>query len=137
MGKSSLFIRKKEYVLNEVTLNLSIVRQGEDQYLQFDIFADCNDLKTAGFAINCMSIEGLQSTKDIQGLIFKLGEDIEDYLNELSESVICEPGQVLELEHLLIKFGEIQNDFINIEIEAKCNGDIPVKGHLTARVKEE
>lgn len=112
-----------------------------NKFLRFNLFADCKNLKEAGFAINCIDIEGASSTKDIEDFIFELSEDGDDPHNELYESVIVEPGNDLELNYLYLKFGKVINGFITIKMKAVCSygyeNEIEVRGDLIAEVKED
>ena len=43
-----------------------------------------------------------------------------DEVNELQESVICEPGQTLQLNSLRLEFGEFAGDTMPVRLDAVC-----------------
>lgn len=139
MSDSKLIIRDKEYILSKVELSWEIIEE-DKRFLRFNLFADCDDLKKPGIAINCIDIEGLKSINDIEGIVFELSEEDEDPYNELNESVLVEPGNILELNYLFLKFGQISNGVIPVELRAVCNygyeKDISVNGNLNAEISE-
>src|SRR5688572_30097662 len=93
LSMNTLRIGNQEHLLQEVLLYLDHGDRPEDG-LRFSLFADTAELQQAGFAINCMNVPGAGR---IDNLCFELASDSTDPLNELGESVICEPGVVLEL----------------------------------------
>jgi hypothetical protein len=106
--------------------------------LTFSLFADTADLQQAGFAINCMNVPGKAR---IDHLCFELDAHCTDTLNELGESVICEPGAVLELRSLRLAFGPGQGGVVSITLDAVCNTRqeawIPVRGDFVARIEQD
>ena len=103
-------------------------------------------MKSAGIAINCMTIPNIRKAEDIEGIVFELTDKMDDSENELAESVIWEPGQSLELKKLKIAFGKIKNKSMNIKLNATCfkfNQDswdieenkIAIKGDFLASAK--
>ena len=118
MSNSTLIIRGKEYKLDEVLLHIRLSQENGTRFLTFDLFADSQDLSKAGFAINSLTIPG-NTVVDIENAIFELDEDDSDKFNELRESVMCEPGLVLELSYLKISFNTIQGGFVDTTLEAK------------------
>jgi hypothetical protein len=142
MSSSTLRIRSTEYELGEVLLRIALSKEGADSLLTFDLFANSQNLSRAGVAINSMTIMGTDPA-DIESTTFELDESDDDALNELRESVICEPGAVMELSHLRIMFGAFQDGLVDVRLEAKCfrhddaasEEDIPVAGALVARIQ--
>ena len=145
MSVSILKVRNTEYRLDEVLLRIGLSKEGDDNFVTFDLFVDRRNASQPGFAINSMSIIGTQ-TNAIENMTFELDEDDDDPLNELRESVVCEPGAVLELSHLKIRFGAFQNGAVDTELEATCfqadeesselsEADIPVFGKFTAKIQ--
>ncbi len=146
MVESVLKIRDKEYDLEKVFLRLRFRDEKGDDYLDFDLFADSESLKKTGIAINAMTMRGVADPQEIAGKIFTLDDDMEDELNELRESVICEPDHVLELSQLEIKFGTLAEGYTNIELRATCfsvneetlevqEDGIPVTASLLAQIQ--
>ncbi len=107
MSKSFLRVRNAEYELNEVILRIKVSKHGEG-LITFDLFADSHESLRAGVAINAMTVKGA-TANDIANTTFELDENGDDALNELRESVICEPGTVLELSHLKVAFAAIRD----------------------------
>lgn len=103
------------YPLGDVLL---YVESGREDGLQISLFADSKDLTQAGFAVNCLTLHG--ATKIGQGL-FDSDEDKTDGLNEIQESVICQPGAVLELDWLRLAFGSVENGVVGATLEASCH----------------
>src|SRR5205807_5689862 len=101
----------------------------------FSLFADTAELQRAGLAINCMSVPGAAR---IDHLYFELDADRKDTLNELSESVICEPEVVLELVSLRLAFGSVHEGVVSITLDAVAHtrdrAPIPVRGDFVARI---
>jgi hypothetical protein len=120
MAKSVLKIRDTEHDLEQVFLRLHFREEEGDDYLDFDLFADSENLKKAGIAINAMTMRGVTNPQEIAGTIFMLEDDTRDELDELRESVICEPDQALELSQLEIRFGNLVEGYISIELRATC-----------------
>ncbi len=117
---------------------------------RIDLFADCHDLQMAGIAINCISlINSINKVEDVQDKLIVVGNqdqvasfdiNIANKENEIGESVICKPGQVLEINKLRITLGKINDGFINIILEGMCEsleGFIEVKSELSARIFDE
>jgi hypothetical protein len=63
MRKSTLQIRDVEYDLDEVLLTFS--QEDDDDPLTFDLFVDRKDLARAGFAINAMTVKGINAISRI------------------------------------------------------------------------
>jgi hypothetical protein len=96
-----------------------------EEGLTFSLFADTAELQQAGFAIHCMNVPGAAR---IDHLYFELNADSTDPLNELGESVICEPGVVLELTSLRLAFGMVHDELVSITLDAV--GDRPQKAPI-------
>jgi len=145
MNNSVLYIRDTEYTLDEVLLRIGLSQEGDDHFVTFDLFADSRELSRSGFAINSLAVIGTQISA-IENTTFELDEQDGDGLNELRESVVCEPGSVLEVSHLKIVFGAFQNGFVDTQLEANCfrvdeesaeiiEDIIPVRGNFTAKIR--
>lgn len=135
-------IRGIEYPIDKVVLRLHSEPGGNDGLLTFDLFADSRDLSLAGFAINAMTIAG-SGLHSLAHQVFELDEEDEDRYNEWRESVICEPGSVLEISHLRLVFGADRAETIDVELRAQCfrvdpdtdevaETAIPIMGHFHA-----
>jgi hypothetical protein len=146
MSDFVLRIRDSEYALPEVRLTGDhAVVDGED-LLSFNLAAVVeteNVENMAGLAINCISIQGLSSLTELSGQIVSLGAGEHDPMNNgLSESVIVEESSTLELERLVLRFGEVNDGGIEVRVEATCfslagkkgERNIPVRGRFLARV---
>lgn len=131
---NSLRIRDREHVLREVLLYLERRGRPEDG-LTFSFYADPTELQQAGFAINFMNMPGAAR---IDHLRFELGRYCRDTLNELAESVICEPGAVLELTSLRLVFGPVRDGTVPVTLDAVCHSryeaSIRVHGEFVARI---
>jgi hypothetical protein len=146
MSNSALMIRDQEHVLPEVHLTGDHAVVDGQHLLSFSLAAVSEPEEqnmTAGIAINCLVVQGLSKLAELQGQTISLGEGQDDPMhNELRESVILEPGNTLELEQLVLRFGEVADDHIAVRLEAVCfryagNGeerDVPVHGHFWARI---
>jgi len=145
MSKSILKVRDKEYELYEVLLRIKLSKESDGNFLTFDLFVDSQDSSRAGVAINSMTIPGTKAN-DIENATFELDENDDDTLNELRESVICEPGIVLELSHLKIIFGSFHDGLVDIRLEARCfkldegtsevaEEGIPIVGIFSAKIQ--
>ena len=108
-----LRIRDQEYFLKEVLLRVGYGRHYD--LLTFNLFADSDEQPQASFAINCMSVPGITSIDHVR---FKLDANNMDSLNELAESVICDPGGVLELTSLHLTFGRVRDGVVQIVLDA-------------------
>src|ERR1051326_5399122 len=121
-----------EHRLQEVLLYLD-ARCQPGEGLTFSLFADTADLQQAGLAINCMTVP---SAARIDSLCFELDTRSTDPLNELGESVICRPGEVLELTSLRFSFGPAHDSVVSITLDATCHtqqeASIPVHGEFVA-----
>jgi hypothetical protein len=146
MNESVLTIRGQEYVLPEVQLTGDHAVLDGEHLLSFSLSVagepEEQD-KKAGLAINCIVVQGLSHLNELQGQTVSLGEGEPDPMNnELSESVIVEPGNTLELEHLVLRFDELTGDHIRVQLEAHCfrfarnkrERETRVSGCLWARV---
>lgn len=106
--------------------------------MTFSLFADTTELQHAGLAINCMSVPGAAR---IDHLCFELDTKGTDTLNELGESVICEPGVVLELTALRLAFGSVRDGVVSITLDAightRHEASIPIHGDFVARIVQD
>ena len=138
MGKTTLKIGTRVHEIAEVTLSSHHQTSDGEHLLTVNLFADSRKLAQAGFAINSLTLRGLCKAEDIQGVKFARNSESDDELNDLMESVICEPGQVLELDSLSLAFGRLSRGKINIAMQATCHAGrrskIPVTGTFPARV---
>jgi hypothetical protein len=134
---NTLRIRDQEHRVEEVLLYLEHRARPEDG-LTFSLFADTGELQQAGLSINCMSVPGAAR---IDHLRFELDADRTDALNELGESVIGEPGAVLELTSLRLAFGPVHDGAVSITLDAVCHtrheASIPVRGDFVARIVQD
>jgi hypothetical protein len=144
--KSFMKIDGRKYDLEKVSVRFYFRPEP-----RVDVFCDTEELKKAGLAINSISlVETIKSVDDIIGKAIILEMDGEEEVNiadnkhnELGESVICRPGQVLELEGLFIKFNQIEGDYITLQMKASCFSleslemAIPVEASLCAYLKDQ
>lgn len=134
---NSLRISGRKYLLQEVLLYLESRGRPEDGLI-FSLFADTDDLQQAGFAIHCMRVPGAARIDDLR---FALDAHCTDTLNELAESVICEPGVVLELKALRLAFGPVHGGVVPVSLDAVCHArgetGIPVRGEFVARIEHD
>lgn len=120
MTDSVLTIGEVTYPLTLVELYAEPHEYDDAYFLELSIFADSEDLKCGGIAINSLSLKGLSDISQIQGTTITFERDDDDGYNDLSESVICEPGGTLELESLTLHFGDIDGDCIPVTLDATC-----------------
>jgi hypothetical protein len=99
-----------------------------------DLFADAKELSQAGFALNGLIFEGFRSLEDLKGKTLSLGPERDDHFNELAESVICKPGEVLEIDTLRLKFGRSAKGLLPVAIKATCHGVAEAKLYVSASV---
>jgi hypothetical protein len=99
--------------------------------------------KMAGLAINGIVVQGLSNLTELSGKIVSLGAGEDDPMNnELGESVIVEGSSTLELERLLLRFGDVADGNIEVRVEATCfslagkkrERNIPVSARFLAHV---
>jgi hypothetical protein len=140
MNRPVLRIGATEHEIQEVRLSAHHHEQEGEHFLTVDLFADSKDLARAGFAINSVTLRGLQRPKDLEGKVLALARDGDDELNELAESVICEPGRVLEIDWMRLEFGRMRTGRLPVKMEAECHvsgtAGIPVLATFEAALKE-
>jgi len=139
-GRWVLSIGGCAYPIEPVLLTACHSEEAGEHFLTVDLFADTKDLAQAGFALNCLSFRGLKTLAQLQGTQFSLTEDSGDEINELLESAICMPGQVLQIESLHLKFGRLARGRMRVTMRAICQKDqksgIAVRGSFAAVVEE-
>lgn len=143
MNKSFLVVGEQKHALPEVSLTGDHAVMEGEHVLSFSLAAVAKPEEEgyqAGLAINCIAVQGLSHLRELQGRTISLGEGQADPMsNELGESVVVEPGKTLELDRLVLRFGEVAEEHIGVELEAVCSDpedeqDIEVHGHLSARI---
>jgi hypothetical protein len=138
VGASVLTIGRKKYSIDEVLLHVGREQLEEETCLTLDLFAD-SQKNEAGFAINCITFRDATSPDTLQGKAFSLDQDSDDPYNELGESVVVEGDETLELEKLALRFGKIDDTFLDVALKAVCEGDegsVSVTGKLWAKIVE-
>ena len=140
MTTSILKIGKTTYALGQVALTASHSEEGGEHFLTVDLFADTRELTKAGFAINCLTFRGICDAAGLQDEAILLRPDSDDELNELGESVICRPGEALEIDRLSLNFGRLAEGRMPVTMEAVCHASggagIPVSDEFEATVHE-
>jgi len=146
MTTSPLTIRDREFALPEADLTGDHAVMDGQHLLLFSLHAvtDPEDAEPrAGVAINCIVVQGLPSLRDLDGRTISIVDGQADPMNnELSESVIVESGETLELQRLVLRFGEVTGDQVEVKLEAVCfnptgnpeERSIGVYGRLWARI---
>ena len=119
---SVLHIGDQEYSLADVTLS-AVVKTAMDNsaYLSVTIIAHSGAPSGAGFTLDTLAFHQLEYLMDLPGTTLVLDDESYDPFNELGESVVYEPGNILEIDTLDLKFGPRQADTITVEFKAMCH----------------
>lgn len=120
---SILRIGDDQYEIEDVAIAVHhLAEPGHDDRLEVNIFADTRGMSQAGFVINSLFLRGLRGVEDLCGKAFLLNR-VSDCHDELAESVICQPGKVLEIDSLRLKFGRLEDGLLAVKMEVVCHGE--------------
>ena len=135
---SVLYIGDQEYSLADVTLS-AVVKTTMDNsaYLSVTIIAHSGIPTGAGFTLDTLAFHQLEYLADLPGTTLVLDDESYDPFNELGESVVYEPGSILEIDTLDLKFGSRQDDMIVVEFKAMCHQKNTQGKHVPVSVKCE
>jgi hypothetical protein len=90
-------------------------------YAMLDVSPESDDDSLAGFALNSLSVGKTAKISDLSGRRCSFGTDLQNPDNEIRESVFWRPrDQTLEITSLILTFGKITNESIELDIAAKC-----------------
>ena len=144
MASSILVIRDQQVLLDDVMISAGCCDADGESCLAVDLFSDSRELSRHGFALNGIAFSGVDSLESLQGQVAVLRADDEE-ADALAESVICEPGQVLEINAMQLNFGEIADGHFTIDFLAICSriddagntveDEIRVLGCLNAEIR--
>ena len=139
MSNGTIQIGATNFTLENVSLYVQANDAEGKQLLTIDLFADTEELTKAGFAINAISLPGLEQISDLEDLSFSLNSVSDDPLNDLGESVICQPNAVLEIESIAFEFGKLTQKQIAVRMNAICvdenNSRITVNAEFESRIE--
>jgi hypothetical protein len=86
-----------------------------------DVSPESDDDSLGGFALNSLSVGQSAKISDLSGARYSFGTDSENPDSEIRESVFWRPrDQTLEIESLILAFGKITNESIELDVSAKC-----------------
>jgi len=90
-------------------------------YAMVDVTQESNDDSLGGFALNSLSVGEATKISDLSGRQYSFGTDSENADSEIRESVFWRPrDQTLEIESLILTFGKITNESIELDVSATC-----------------
>jgi hypothetical protein len=90
-------------------------------YAMLDVTQEFDDDSLGGFALNSLSVSEATKISDLSGRQYSFGTDSENSDSEIRESVFWRPrDQTLEIESLILTFGKITDESIELDVAAKC-----------------
>jgi hypothetical protein len=140
-SKNRMTIHGKETVIGGMALSFHRNKRDSPPDASIDIWCETED-ELGGAALNCLHIGDVPSVDKLQGMRFSFDDQLEEG-TEIRESVFMAPAseETLEISKVVISFGSIQDDYIEIDIEAECFDSkvtgIPVSITAFARIAQQ
>ena len=90
-------------------------------YAMLDVTQEIDDDSLAGFSLNSLMVGEATKISDLSGRQYSFGTDSDNPDNEIRESIFWRPrDQTLEIESIILTFGMITNESIELDVAAKC-----------------
>ena len=114
-------IDRKPTPVGTFTIMLRHFNDEMPPYAILDVSPESDDDSLAGFALNSLSVSEATKISDLSGRQYSFGTDSENSDSEIRESVFWRPrDQTLEIESLILTFGKITDESIELDVAAKC-----------------